>query len=176
MLERLHPVRLTPIILAFLACRSAQVGARCMSRRLLGSYRTKRLGDGIFAQVAGRQKCLMVVSSLPLRQGENGKGNSWDESPRHTVQVGEFNLRSSNLADRGVFPSFSPTMSVTRESGNFEIERYSHLLVLPPMSEICRETQVGTCSSFALLHFQNQLIACPELVHAFRFSRPSVSG
>lgn len=118
----------------------------------------------------------MVVSSLPQRQGENEKGNLGFEFPRHTVQVGAMNLGSSNLADRGVFSSLFPTRSVTREFGNFEIEDYSNLLVLPRMSDICGETQVGTCFSFAFLRLQNQLIACPELVHAFRFGRPSVSG
>lgn len=77
-----------------------------MSRRLSGYYRTKRLGDGNFTRGAGRQKCLMAVSTLLQRQGENERGNLWVEFPGHTVQVGELDLGSSNLADHGAFSSF----------------------------------------------------------------------
>lgn len=92
-----------------------------------------------------------------------------------TVQVREIKLGSSYLADHGAFSSSFKPRSVTRESGNLEIENYSHLLVLQQIPSICGETQAGTCFSFAFLHFRKQLTACPELFHAVKLGRPSVS-
>jgi len=176
MLERLHPARLTPMILASPACRSHPAGTRCMSRRLLGYHRTKRLDDGNFTRGTERQKCLMAVSSLLQRQGENDTGSSWVEFSGGYGAGRRNKSGILNFADHGAFSSFSQPRSVTRESGNLEIENCSHLLVLQRIPSIYGETQAGTCFSFAFLHFRKQLTACPELFHAVRLGRPSVSG
>lgn len=68
-------------------------------------YRTKRLGNGNFSRGAGRRKSLMAISTLLHRYGEDERGNLWIVFPGHTVQVGETDLASSNLANHGAFSS-----------------------------------------------------------------------